>query len=170
MSTGLDAQTKGFQQAMENTNGALRWQTTEGSYNSVFSILIRMRELAVQSASIRLTNKERAYLDTEFEDLTAEITRISGCGGIQQNQVVGRYSRCIGFDDFQVGAKYSQRPDHHHIGDQDSTALGVEAAGSDQPREFTGGDHHDRHRIGLAGDEPSHWVPRSTSSQLLWIT
>ena len=78
VSVGLTAQTKGFQQAMENSNEAIALlQTAEGSYNSISDILIRMRELAVQSSSDTLTNKERAYLDTEFEDLTAEITRIS---------------------------------------------------------------------------------------------
>ena len=66
----LRAQIRGFEQAIENANdGIAILQTTEGSYNSVSDILIRMRELAVQSVNDSLTNKERAYLDTEFEDL-----------------------------------------------------------------------------------------------------
>lgn len=74
----LRAQIRGFEQAIENANdGIAILQTTEGSYNSISDILIRMRELAVQSANDTLTDKERAYLDTEFEDLTAEITRIA---------------------------------------------------------------------------------------------
>jgi len=74
----LRAQIRGFEQAIENANdGIAILQTTEGSYNSISDILIRMRELAVQSANDTLTNKERLYLDTEFEDLTAEITRIA---------------------------------------------------------------------------------------------
>jgi len=74
----LRAQIRGFEQAIENANdGIAILQTTEGSYNSISDILIRMRELAVQSANDTLTNKERLYLDTEFEDLTEEITRIA---------------------------------------------------------------------------------------------
>ena len=97
-----------------NANEAIALlQITEGSYNSVSDILIRMRELAVNPPDA-LTNKERAYLDTEFEDLTAG-SHESRMWRMQRNQVVGRY-RCVGFDDFQVGTKYSQRPDHHHIG------------------------------------------------------
>lgn len=78
VSVNLNAQIRGFDQAMENANdGIAILQTTEGSYNSISDILIRMRELAVQSANDSLTNKERAYLSTEFEDLTTELTRIS---------------------------------------------------------------------------------------------
>ena len=78
VTTGLRAQIRGFEQAAENANdGIAILQTTEGSYNSISDILIRMRELAVQASNDSLTNKERAYLDTEFEDLTAELTRIS---------------------------------------------------------------------------------------------
>ena len=174
VSTGLDAQTKGFQQAMENANGAIALlQTTEGSYNSVSDILIRMRELAVQSASDTLTNKERAYLDTEFEDLTAEITRISDVAEYNGIKLLDGTAGASGFDDdFQVGTRNTANDQITiTLGDQDSTALGVEAldltnlANSRAAITTITTPHWTRWRQ----TEP-HWVPRSTSSQLLWIT
>ena len=130
VSTGLTAQTKGFSQAMENANEAIALlQTTEGSYNSISDILIRMRELAVQASSDTLTNKERAYLDTEFEDLTAEITRISDVAeynGI--SLLTGTAGDGSGGMVFQVGTRNTTNDQITiTLGDQDSTALGVEA-------------------------------------------
>jgi len=128
VSTGLDAQTKGFQQAMENANEAIALlQTTEGSYNSVSDILIRMRELAVQAASDTLTNKERLYLDTEFEDLTDEITRISDVAEYNGIKLLDGSAGNAGLMTFQVGTRNTGN-DRLTITltDQDSTALGVE--------------------------------------------
>jgi flagellin len=57
---GLRAQLGGFEQAAENANDAVaQLATAEGSYNAISDIMIRMRELAVQSASDTLTDKER---------------------------------------------------------------------------------------------------------------
>jgi flagellin len=75
---GLRAQVGGFQQAAENANDAVALlATAEGSYNAISDIMVRMRELAVQSSTDTLTDKERAYIDTEYQDLSSEITRIS---------------------------------------------------------------------------------------------
>ena len=52
-------------------------QTAEGATKEVLNILDRMRELAVQSASETLANDERNYIDDEFEQLSAEVERIS---------------------------------------------------------------------------------------------
>ena len=128
VSTGLDAQTRGFQQAMENANEAIALlQTTEGSYNSISDILIRMRELAVQSASDTLTTKERAYLDTEFEDLTAEITRISDVAeynGI--SLLTGTAGDGSGNMVFQVGTRNTGNDRIEiQLKDQDSDALNI---------------------------------------------
>lgn len=129
VSVGLTAQTKGFQQAMENANEAIALlQTAEGSYNSVSDILIRMRELAVQSSSDTLTDKERAYLDTEFEDLTAEITRISDVAEYNGIQLLdGSAGDGLGAMVFQVGTRNTV---NDQIGitlkDQDAANLGVD--------------------------------------------
>merc|ERR1712036_76585 len=51
-------------------------QTAEGGLNQIHSILGRMRELAVQSASDGLNADDRASIDLEFQQLKAEISRI----------------------------------------------------------------------------------------------
>ena len=52
-------------------------QTAEGATNEVGDMLKRMRELAVQSSSETLNNSERAYIQDEFTQLTAEVDRIA---------------------------------------------------------------------------------------------
>ena len=65
-------------QAIRNSNDGISIiQTAEGATKEVLNILDRMRELAVQSASETLANDERNYIDDEFEQLSAEVERIS---------------------------------------------------------------------------------------------
>lgn len=52
-------------------------QTAEGALNEVSAILIRMRELAVQSASSTVNDNNRDAINAEFTQLTAEIDRIA---------------------------------------------------------------------------------------------
>lgn len=49
----------------------------EGASNEVANILVRMRELAVQSASETLGGEQRGYIQSEFSSLSSEIDRIS---------------------------------------------------------------------------------------------
>jgi flagellin len=65
--------------AARNTNdGISTIAIAEGATNEVGNILVRMRELAVQSASETLGNDERAYAQTEFAANLQEIDRIAG--------------------------------------------------------------------------------------------
>ncbi len=78
VSENMRAQLKGFQQAMRNANdGVAVLQTAESGYQSLSDLLIRMRELAVQAANDSVSDTERGYLDTEFQDLIGEMDRIS---------------------------------------------------------------------------------------------
>jgi len=78
ISENMRAQQKGFQQAMKNANdGVAVLQTAESGYQSVSDLLVRMRELAVQSANDSVSDTERNYLQTEFGDLIEEIDRVS---------------------------------------------------------------------------------------------
>jgi len=66
-----------MQQANRNVQQANNMmQTAEGGLNQIHSILGRMRELAVQSASDGLNADDRASIDLEFQQLKAEISRI----------------------------------------------------------------------------------------------
>jgi flagellin len=131
---GLRAQIGGFQQASENANDAVALlATAEGSYNAISDIMVRMRELAVQSSTDTLTDKERAYIDTEYQDLSAEITRISDVteyNGI--NLLDGTSGDGSGAMVFQVGTRNTV---NDQIGitlkDQDAAALALDTTGVD---------------------------------------
>jgi len=64
--------------AARNTNDGISIiAVAEGASNEVANILVRMRELAVQSSSETLDNAERAYLQDEFVALSTEVDRIA---------------------------------------------------------------------------------------------
>ena len=74
----LDATVRSLHMAKRNVNDGLGViQTAEGATNEVANILKRMRELAIQSSSETLESTERAYIDTEFDQLRDEIDRIA---------------------------------------------------------------------------------------------
>ncbi len=78
ISENLKADIRSLSQASRNANdGVSMMQVAEGSMNEISGIVTRMRELAVQSANGTLGATERSYIDTEFDQLKAEIDRIS---------------------------------------------------------------------------------------------
>ena len=58
-------------------NGFFLLQTAEGALNEITNIVIRMKELAVQASSDTNGDKERGYLDNEYQALKSELDRIS---------------------------------------------------------------------------------------------
>ena len=73
----MAGQISGLNMAKRNANDGISMiQTIEGATKEVGSMLVRMRELAVQSASGTYDDSDRAALDLEFEELRSEITRI----------------------------------------------------------------------------------------------
>ncbi len=52
-------------------------QIADGAMATIADILVRMKELAVQSSSGQFSSVERGVLDSEFQALKSEITRIS---------------------------------------------------------------------------------------------
>ena len=72
------AQIRSTNQAIRNAqDGISLTQTGEGALNEVSNILIRMRELAIQSANGTVSNEDRNTLQQEFGDLINEIDRIA---------------------------------------------------------------------------------------------
>lgn len=79
ISEKMRAQIRGLDQASRNAQDAISLiQTAEGALNETHSILQRMRELAVQSASDTNDNTDRAELQKEVAQLIEEIDRIAG--------------------------------------------------------------------------------------------
>ncbi len=78
ISENLRAQIRGIRQASRNANDGISLvQVAEGSLNEVSNMLIRLRELAIQSASDTIGDTERKFLDVEYQQLKSEIQRIS---------------------------------------------------------------------------------------------
>jgi flagellin len=130
VSENMRAQLKGFQQAARNANdGVAVLQTAESGYQSLSDLLVRMRELAVQSANDSVSDTERGYLNTEFADLIDEMDRISSVveyNGIQLLDGTAG-SAGTGAMTFQVGTRDSANDRISiQLDNQDSTTLGVD--------------------------------------------
>jgi len=78
ISTRLSAEIQGLSMASRNAADAQSMlDTAEGAMQETHTLLLRMRELAVQSANGTLTDTDRDHTDAEFQQLSSEITRIS---------------------------------------------------------------------------------------------
>lgn len=78
ISENLRALIRGYRQADRNANDGISLvQVAEGSLNEVSTMLIRLRELAVQAASDTVGDTERKFVDVEYQQLKSEIQRIT---------------------------------------------------------------------------------------------
>ncbi len=74
---GITSKIRGLDVAARNANDGISLaQTAEAALGEITNNLQRIRELAVQSANGTLGDTERGYLQTEVDELTAEIARI----------------------------------------------------------------------------------------------
>ena len=78
ISEKLRSQIKGLSMASRNAqDGISLIQTAEGALSETSSLLIRMRELAVQAASESITDSDRENISREMAQLKDEISRIA---------------------------------------------------------------------------------------------
>ena len=74
----MTTQVRGLNQAVRNLNdGVNMMQTAEGALSETSNMLQRMRELVVQSSNGTYSSTQRDYLNTEFQALSAQITKVS---------------------------------------------------------------------------------------------
>jgi flagellin len=105
VSESMRSQIRSYNVAERNANNAISMtQTAEGGLSHISSILIRMRELAVQSANGDLTSTDRNYIDTEFQLLKDEITRLAETTEFNGKELLA--GSAVTFD-FQVGINTS---------------------------------------------------------------
>jgi flagellin len=98
----MNAQIKGITVAVRNANDGISLaQTAEGALSTVTDVLQRMRELAVQAQNGSNGTSDRANLDTEYQQLSAEITRIAAQTKFNGTAIVGASA---GAQTFQIGA------------------------------------------------------------------
>lgn len=78
ISEKLKAEIRSSRQANRNANDGLSLvQVAEGGLNETSSLLTRMRELAIQSASDTLTDSDRANSNMEYQAIKMELDRIA---------------------------------------------------------------------------------------------
>ncbi len=68
-----------LQQGARNAqDGISLLQTAEGGMQNIDNLLVRMKQLAEQASTGTYSSAQRSIMDSEFDELSAEITRISG--------------------------------------------------------------------------------------------
>jgi flagellin len=78
ISERLRSQIRSLSQASRNANDGISLvQVGEGALNEVSNILVRLRELAIQSANGSSSNQDRNTIKEEFTSLVGEINRIA---------------------------------------------------------------------------------------------
>jgi flagellin len=98
----MNAQIRGTNVAIRNANDGISLaQTAEGALATVTDALQRMRELAIQAQNGSNGTSDRANLDTEYQALSAEITRLASQTKFNGVAIIGGGA---GANVFQVGA------------------------------------------------------------------
>jgi flagellin len=135
ISERMRAQIRSLSQAQRNANDGISMvQVGEGAMNELDSILIRMRELAIEANNGTVSASDRDTLNQEFTSLIAEIDRIAQStqfNGV--NMLDGSTVNVV----FQVGANNVTNVDTLSVGlvsvlasDLGITALDISSAGS----------------------------------------
>ncbi len=121
ISEKMRGQIRGLDQASSNAqDGISMIQTAEGALNETHSILQRMRELSVQSASDTNTASDRQEVQKEVDQLSQEISRIGNTTQFNTQKLLdGNFS-----GSFQIGANSNQSL-ALKMDDMRSYALGV---------------------------------------------
>lgn len=127
ISENLRAQIRGLKQAQRNAqDGVSLIQVAEGGLNEASSILIRLRELAVQAASDTIGPVERQFLNVEYDQLVSEIDRIAEVTEFNGTALLSGTGAIL---DFQVGIRNDPMLDRISFdaakADANSAALGV---------------------------------------------
>jgi flagellin len=123
----LRAQVRGLTQAERNAqDGVSVVQIAEGGLAEISNILIRMRELGVQASSDTIGQNERKFLNIEFQQLLAEIDRISNT--TEYNHVPLLNGSGNSFD-IQVGTRNNPSIDRIRLFDANSSDVNIVALG-----------------------------------------
>jgi len=101
LSESMRMQIRSYNVTERNANDGISMsQTAEGALGEVSNVLGRLRELATQGANGSLSSSDRAYLQTEFTSLQAEVSRILTSTKFNGNQLLGTNASAL---KFQVG-------------------------------------------------------------------
>jgi flagellin len=124
----LKAQTSGMAVAMRNTqNSTSMLQTAEGALDEVGNMLVRMKDLATQSADASSTTDDKKAMQAEYDALGLEL------GNILKNTTFGGTKLLVGGTvassmTFQIGASSSETMAVNLAADMTSMVADVSSA------------------------------------------
>jgi flagellin len=132
VSENVRAQLGGFQRAARNINDTVSMaNTAESGYQAISDILVKMKQIAVESASDAVTDTERGFLDTEFTAMADEIDRLVETMEFNGNTLLNGTAGSAGNGSVTVQAGMRNSADDQlelTLNAVDSTTLGVNAA------------------------------------------
>ena len=103
ISKSMNAQVRSYAVAERNTNdGISMLQTADGGAEEIHNIMTRMRELAVQASNGSLSANDYTNLDTEYQQQSAEIDRISSSVAFNGINLLGGASDVTSFANAQL--------------------------------------------------------------------
>lgn len=102
ISNRMEAEVRGNRMAQRNAGSGISMvQIAEGGLAETSNIMTRMRELSVQAASDTVGDKERGFLDLEYNQLVQEVDRISKTTKFGSTELLSGEGETM---DFHVGA------------------------------------------------------------------
>lgn len=128
LSENLRSDIKSYEAAQRNTQQAGSFASVaEGALSEQANIIVRMRELAIQSASDTYSDKERSYMQTEYSSLQSEIDRIANATSYGSQKLLNGSAKSV---DIQVGKSGDQSSRITFDAESDSTLsrLGISSA------------------------------------------
>lgn len=111
ISSRLKAQTSGMAVAMRNTqNATAMLQTAEGALDEVSNMLVRMKDLATQSADASSTDDDKTAMQAEYNALGLELSNVlkNTTFGGKTLLIGGTVGSTAGMT-FQIGASSSEK-------------------------------------------------------------
>ena len=130
ISENFKAQMRGLKQSVRNAqDGVSLIQIAEGGLNEIGNILVRLRELAIQSASDTIGERERGMVEIEYRQLVDEVDRIAATTEFNGTNLLTGMNNLL---DFQINTRNSPDADRISLDgsrtDVGSTALGLDMA------------------------------------------
>lgn len=125
ISDNMQATIRSIGQAMRNSQDAVSLvQVFEGGTNEISNMLIRLRELSMQSASDTVGDRERSMLNEEVKELKSEITRVARTTSYLDRELLAGDEVRL---EFQVGTGNDEEKDRivFEPGKTDLTAEGL---------------------------------------------
>lgn len=129
ISETLKGQVSGMEVARRNAEQASSFAAiAEGGMAEQANLIVRMRELAVQSASDTYSDSDRSFMQNEFEKLQSEVTRIAQTSTFGSRKLLDGSATSL---DIQVGTQsdVNSRITFNAETNTTSSGLGIDGAG-----------------------------------------